>query len=98
MAKKGKNQGQIGKISASEASLVVTLVDVSRLRNPFSSPDDLSARFAHRFFFSPTSIFSPFSPNGESGPRLTPNRRYGYQSQELRLDLTINYFLDLTIN
>ena len=92
VGKKGEKQCQIGKISASEARLVVTLGDVSRLRHPFPSPDDLSARFARRFFFSPTPIFSPFSPNVEPGPRLTPNRPYGYQSQELRLDLTINYF------
>ena len=44
-------------------------------------------------FFSPTPIFSPFSPNAEPGPRLTPNRPYGCQSRELRLDLTIKYFL-----
>ena len=43
-------------------------------------------------FFRPRQFFSPFSPNAEPGPRLTPNRPYGYQSQELRLDLTINYF------
>ena len=40
------------------------------VRHPFSSPDYLSARFARRFFFSPTPIFSPFSHNAKPGPRL----------------------------
>ena len=43
-------------------------------------------------FFRPRQFFSPFSPNAEPGPRLTPNRPYEYQSQELRLDLTVKYF------
>ena len=43
---------------------------VSRLRYPFPSPDYLSARFAHLFFFLPTPIFCPFSDNAEPGPRL----------------------------
>ena len=44
-------------------------------------------------FFRPSQFFSPFSPNAEPGPRLTPNRPYECQSRELRLDLTIKYFL-----
>ena len=43
-------------------------------------------------FFRPRQFFSPFPPNAEPGPRLTPNRPYGYQPQELRLDLTVKYF------
>ena len=43
-------------------------------------------------FFRPRQFFSPFSPNAEPGPRLTPNRPCGCQSQELRLDLTVKYF------
>ena len=42
----------------------------SRLRHPLPSPYYLSARFASRFFFSLTPIFSPFSPKAEPGPRL----------------------------
>ena len=50
------------------------------------------ASLADLFFFRPRQFFSPFSPNAEPGPRLTPNRPYGCLSQKLRLDLTIKYF------
>ena len=35
---------------------------MSSVRHPFSSPDYLSARFARRFFYSPTPIFFLFPP------------------------------------
>ena len=48
------------------------------------SPLDTTSRLA--------SLADLFFAHAEPGPRLTPNRPYGCQSQELRLDLTIKYF------
>ena len=67
MGKKAKKRGQIGKISASEASLAVAwgggkgpyfLSAFSRL----ASLTDL--------FFRPRLFFTPFSPSAEPGPRI----------------------------
>ena len=50
VGEKGKKRGQTGKISASEI--------LGRGKGG-AFPEYLSARFARRFFFLPTSIFSP---------------------------------------
>ena len=59
-----KTRGLIGKTSLSEASRAVAWGG-GKGRHPFPSPDYLSARFAHQYFFS-----LQFSPNAEPGPRL----------------------------
>ena len=58
---KGKKRGQIGKISASEASPAVSWGG-GKGRHSFPFPDYLSTRFARRFFFSRTLIFFSFFP------------------------------------
>ena len=50
--KRQKKQGLIGKISLSEASRAVAWGG-GKGCHPFPSPDYLSARFAHQFFFFP---------------------------------------------
>ena len=66
LREKGQKRGQIGKISASEASLAVSWgggkVNLKG-RHSFPFPDYLSARFARRFFFSThADFFFLFSP------------------------------------
>ena len=57
--------------SAKKCDIILTLLCQTIPHSlPFSYPDHLWARFARRFFFSPTPVFSPFSPNAEPGPRL----------------------------
>ena len=90
MMNRGSHRKNIGERSEPSGGLgrclkVTPLFPLSRLllgslRSPIS-------------FFRSSQFFSPFSPNAEPGPRLTPNRPYGCQSRELRLDLTIKYFL-----
>ena len=57
--------------SAKKCDIILTLLCQTIPHSlPFPYPDHLSARFARRFFFSPTPVFSPFSPKAEPGPRL----------------------------
>ena len=68
--KKGKKQGQVGKISASEAAA------------PFPSPDYLSARFARRFFFlfpPMRSLVCPRLTKQVQGHRLLTGRFFRRQ-------------------
>ena len=57
--------------SAKKCDIILTLLCQTIPHSlPFSYPDHLWACFARRFFFSPTPVFSPFSPKAEPGPRL----------------------------
>ena len=73
LREKGKKRGQIGKISASEASPAVSWgggkVNLKG-RHSFPFPDYLSARFARRFFFFAHADFFSFFPQCRAGPRL----------------------------